>query len=128
MLRIAVAQFNATVGDLTGNVERIVECASQARERGAQALLTPELALCGYPPEDLLLRPDFYRACKRALDDLASRVEGIALIVGHPEEHDGRRHNAATVIENGRITAVYRKTRLPNYDVFYEKRYFDPCS
>ncbi|MFZ1901161.1 MAG: nitrilase-related carbon-nitrogen hydrolase, partial [Azonexus sp.] len=59
MLRIAVAQFNATVGDLTGNVERIIECASQARERGAQALLTPELALCGYPPEDLLLRPDF---------------------------------------------------------------------
>ncbi len=126
MLRIAVAQFNATVGDLTGNVERIIECASQARDRGAQLLLTPELALCGYPPEDLLLRPDFYRACKRALDDLAGRVEGIALIVGHPEEHEGRRHNAATVIENGRIMAVYRKIRLPNYDVFDEKRYFDP--
>ena len=128
MLRIAVAQFNATVGDLTGNVERIIECASQAKDRGAQALLTPELALCGYPPEDLLLRPDFYRACARALDDLAGRVEGIALIVGHPEEHEGRRHNAATVIENGRIKAVYRKIRLPNYDVFDEKRYFDPGS
>jgi predicted amidohydrolase len=64
MLRIAVAQFNATVGDLTGNVERIVECAAAARARGAQVLLTPELALCGYPPEDLLLRPDFYRACR----------------------------------------------------------------
>jgi NAD+ synthase/NAD+ synthase (glutamine-hydrolysing) len=128
MLRVAVAQFNATVGDLTGNVERILKCAAEAKARGAQLLLTPELALCGYPPEDLLLRPDFYRACKRALDDLAGRVEGIALIVGHPEEHEGRRYNAATVIENGRIKAVYRKIRLPNYDVFDEKRYFDPGS
>ena len=131
MLRIAVAQFNATVGDLTGNVERIIECAGEARARGAQLLLTPELALSGYPPEDLLLRPDFYRACRRALDDLASRVEGLDLIVGFPEEHEGRRYNAAAVIENGRISAVYRKTRLPNYDVFDEKRYFDsgsePC-
>ena len=77
MLRIAVAQFNATVGDLTGNVERIIECASEARARGARLLLTPELALSGYPPEDLLLRPDFYRACRRALDDLVCRVEGL---------------------------------------------------
>ena len=125
MLRIAVAQFNATVGDLTGNAGRIVECAAAARTRGAQVLVTPELALCGYPPEDLLLRPDFYRACRGALDDLASRVAGIALIVGHPEETGGRRYNAATVIENGRKIAVYRKIRLPNYDVFDEKRYFD---
>src|SRR5574343_94714 len=125
MLRVAVAQFNATVGDLTGNVERIIECAAQARARGAQVLLTPELALCGYPPEDLLLRPDFYRACSRALDDLAGRVQGIALVVGHPEEHEGRCYNAATVIENGAKIAVYRKNRLPNYDVFDEKRYFD---
>ncbi len=128
MLRIAVAQFNATVGDLTGNVERIVECAVQARARGAQVLLTPELALCGYPPEDLLLRPDFYRACNQALDDLAGRVAGIALVVGHPEEHEGRRYNAATVIENGQKRAVYRKIRLPNYEVFDEKRYFDAGS
>lgn len=125
MLRIAVAQFNAIVGDLTGNVERIIECAAQAKLRGAQVLLTPELALSGYPPEDLLLRPDFYRACQRALDDLANRVEGIALIIGHPEECEGRRYNAATVIENGQKTAVYRKIRLPNYEVFDEKRYFD---
>jgi len=128
MLRIAVAQFNATVGDLTGNVERIVECAALAKARGAQVLLTPELALCGYPPEDLLLRPDFYRACQRALDELASWVEGIALIVGFPEEHEGSRYNAAAVIENGQKTAVYRKIRLPNYEVFDEKRYFDAGS
>jgi len=125
MLRVAVAQFNATVGDLTGNVERIVECAAQAKARGAQVLLTPELALCGYPPEDLLLRPDFYRACSRALDDLASRVDGITVIVGYPEEHEGRCYNAAAVIENGRNQAVYRKIRLPNYEVFDEKRYFE---
>ena len=81
MLRIAVAQFNATVGDLTGNVERILECAAAARARGADVLLTPELALCGYPPEDLLLRPDFYRACKRALDDLAhGRIVGRVVL------------------------------------------------
>src|SRR5574343_466362 len=125
MLRVAVAQFNATVGDLTGNVERIIQCAVDARARGAHVLLTPELALCGYPPEDLLLRPDFYRACNRVLDDLASRVDGIAVIVGHPEEHDGACHNAATVIENGQRTATYRKMRLPNYEVFDEKRYFE---
>ncbi|HOI51833.1 MAG TPA: nitrilase-related carbon-nitrogen hydrolase, partial [Azonexus sp.] len=125
MLRIAVAQFNAVVGDLTGNVDRIVACAVAAKARGAQVLLTPELALSGYPPEDLLLRPDFYRACQRALDDLAARIDGIALVVGHPEEHEGACYNAATVIENGRPLAVYRKMRLPNYDVFDEKRYFD---
>jgi NAD+ synthase/NAD+ synthase (glutamine-hydrolysing) len=124
MLRIAVAQFNATVGDLTGNVERIIACAAQAKAHGAKVLLTPELALCGYPPEDLLLRPDFYRACSQALDDLASRVQGIALIVGYPEEDQGYRYNAAAVIENGQIKAVYRKIRLPNYEVFDEKRYF----
>lgn len=123
-MRIAVAQFNATVGDLTGNVERIVQCAAEARARGAQVLLTPELALCGYPPEDLLLRPDFYRACAQALAELAERVGDIALVVGHPLEADGRCYNAASVIENGYCTAVYRKSRLPNYEVFDERRYF----
>ncbi|HXE39807.1 MAG TPA: NAD+ synthase [Azonexus sp.] len=124
MLRIAVAQFNATVGDLTGNVERILKCATEAKARGAHVLLTPELALCGYPPEDLLLRPDFYRACSRALDELARRAEGIALVVGHPEESEGHCYNAATVIEDGRKKATYRKISLPNYEVFDEKRYF----
>ena len=124
MLRIAVAQFNATVGDLTGNVERIVKCAAEAKARGAHLLLTPELALCGYPPEDLLLRPDFYRACRRALDDLAARVEGIALLVGHPEAVEDQFFNAATLIQDGRAVAVYHKQCLPNAQVFDEKRYF----
>ena len=132
MLRIAVAQFNATVGDLTGNVERILARAVEAKARGAHLLLTPELALCGYPPEDLLLRPDFYRASRRALEDLAVRAAaqapGLTLVVGHPEEHEGCCYNAATVIENGGLQATYRKNRLPNYDVFDEKRYFTPGS
>jgi NAD+ synthase/NAD+ synthase (glutamine-hydrolysing) len=128
MLRLAVAQFNATVGDLTGNVERIIACAEAAKLRGAQVLLTPELALSGYPPEDLLLRPDFYRACAQALNSLAERVQGIALVIGHPLESEGRRYNAATVIENGQKLAVYRKIRLPNYEVFDEKRYFEAGS
>lgn len=130
-LAIAVAQFNAVVGDLDGNVARIAACAERARALGADVLLTPELALCGYPPEDLLLRPDFYRACELALDDLAGRVAGIALVVGHPLAAEGKRYNAATVIEGGRRAATYRKIRLPNYEVFDEKRYFDagdePC-
>jgi len=120
MLRIAVAQFNATVGDLTGNVDRIARCAAEARARGAQVLLTPELALCGYPPEDLLLRPDFYRASALALADLAGRVGDMALVVGHPLAADGLCYNAASVIENGRCTATYRKNRL-SHD---ERRYF----
>lgn len=124
MLRVAVAQFNATVGDLTGNVERILRCAAEARSRGAHVLLTPELAICGYPPEDLLLRPDFYQACDAALAELARRAEGIALIVGHPLAEGGQRYNAASLIEAGRVSAVYRKMRLPNYEVFDEKRYF----
>lgn len=124
-LRIAVAQFNAVVGDLKGNVDRLVEWAARAKARGADLLLTPELALCGYPPEDLLLRQDFYRACDQALDELAARVSGITLVVGHPEADGGRCYNAATVLRDGERLATYRKFRLPNYEVFDEERYFD---
>ncbi|MBP6421533.1 MAG: NAD+ synthase, partial [Propionivibrio sp.] len=88
-LKIAIAQINATVGDLTGNAARILDFAEQAKAQGADLLLTPELALCGYPPEDLLLREDFYVACERELDALAARVEGIAVIVGHPLLREG---------------------------------------
>lgn len=131
MLTIAVAQFNAVLGDLAGNVDRLVRCAEEARGRGADVLLTPELAICGYPPEDLLLRPDFYVACDAALDALAQRVPGITLVVGHPRSLDGRRYNAATVIADGQRRATYHKLHLPNYEVFDEARYFDagdaPC-
>ncbi len=127
-MRIAIAQLNATVGDLAGNVERIARFAEQARAGGAQLMVTPELALCGYPPEDLLLREDFLEACDAALKDLAARVSGITLVVGHPRGADCVRYNCASVLQDGRIVATYDKHNLPNYTVFDEKRYFEPGS
>jgi NAD+ synthase/NAD+ synthase (glutamine-hydrolysing) len=130
-LKIAIAQLNATVGDLAGNSARIVDFAERARAQGADLLLTPELALCGYPPEDLLLRPDFYAACECALDELVANLHGIAVLVGHPQVKNGCCYNAATLIDNGHRVATYYKHSLPNYEVFDEERYFDsgdvPC-
>ena len=123
-MKIAIAQINCTVGDIAGNSARILDYARQARESGATLLITPELALSGYPPEDLLLREDFNRACDTALKDLAKKVEGISLLVGHPMVKDGNCYNAASLLENGRVSATYRKHVLPNYSVFDEVRYF----
>ena len=125
-MKIAIAQMNATVGDLAGNVARISDFAQRARGAGADLMLTPELAVCGYPPEDLLLRTDFLAACDQALADLASRTKGVALVVGHPRTVDGKRYNSASVIRDGEIVGVYDKQRLPNYTVFDEERYFEP--
>jgi len=125
-MKIAIAQINATVGDLTGNVSRIVEFAARAQGEGATLMVTPELALCGYPPEDLLLREDFLAACDQALLDLAARAGNVTLVVGHPRLSDGKRYNSAAVIRDGRIVGVYDKQRLPNYTVFDEERYFEP--
>jgi NAD+ synthetase len=130
-LTIAVAQINCTVGDLAGNARKILQFAARARDAGAQLIVTPELALCGYPPEDLLLRPDFFRACQRELLALAEADPGIAILVGHPEEEGDKRFNAASLLRDGAIVATYRKHRLPNYEVFDEQRYFScgarPC-
>ena len=130
-MKIAIAQINCTVGDLTGNVARIVDYAGQARALSAELMVTPELALCGYPPEDLLLRDDFYRSCDAALERLAAQVHGITVVVGHPRQLGDKRYNAASVIQDGRIVAIYHKHTLPNYTVFDEERYFDtddtPC-
>ncbi len=123
-LKIAVAQINCVVGDLAGNARRILDAAAQAKAADADLLLTPELALCGYPPEDLLLRPDFYRACARELQQLAA-VAPLPMVVGHPEAWAGRHYNAATLLEGGTVCATYRKQRLPNSEVFDEERYFD---
>jgi len=129
-IRVAIAQFNAIVGDLSGNARRILDLAAQARAGGADLLLTPELALCGYPPEDLLMRADFYRACERELAGLAAAAP-LPLVVGYAEESGGLRYNAAAVVEGGGVRANYRKHRLPNYEVFDEERYFaagtQPC-
>lgn len=130
-LKIAIAQINATVGDFAGNAQRILDFAERARAQGADLLLTPELSLCGYPPEDLLLRDDFCAACEHELALLASRVAGIAVLVGHPEKRAAHCYNAATLITNGTRVATYYKQRLPSYEVFDEERYFDsgegPC-
>jgi NAD+ synthetase len=127
-VKIAVAQIDCILGDLSGNAEKIVACATRARAAGAQILLTPELSLCGYPPEDLLLRDGFFRDCAAALDELGAALPAIKVIVGHPQLANGRRYNAASVLQDGRIVATYRKRNLPNYTVFDEERYFEPGS
>jgi len=124
-MKIAIAQMNVTVGDLAGNVARIADFARRARSRGADLMVTPELALCGYPPEDLLLRADFLEACRHAMDDLVARVRDVTLVVGHPRVTDGKCYNSASVVQNGRIVGTYDKQRLPNYMVFDEERYFE---
>ena len=130
-MKIAIAQINFIVGDLGGNTAKIAEAAQRARAGGATLLLTTELGLCGYPPEDLLLREDFYRACDEALNALAGRIHGITAVVGHPHAIEGKHYNAASVLRDGGIVATYLKHRLPNYTVFDEERYFDsgsePC-
>lgn len=124
-MRVAIAQLNQVVGDLPGNAERIVGAMDGARRGGAQLLITPELSLCGYPPEDLLLRPAFLSACAVELARLASRVEGITVLVGFPELAEDERYNAVAVLRERKVAAVYRKRCLPNYTVFDEQRYFN---
>ncbi|NOT64633.1 MAG: NAD+ synthase [Methylotenera sp.] len=123
-MKIAIAQMNCMVGDIAGNVESIIANANQARAQGATLLVTPELSLCGYPPEDLLLRDDFLQACDKALVQLSAALTDITVIVGHPHQVDDVCYNAASVLQDGKILATYHKHALPNYSVFDEKRYF----
>jgi NAD+ synthase (glutamine-hydrolysing) len=125
-MQIALAQINCTVGDLDGNARRILAAADAARAQGASLIVTPELALSGYPPEDLVLRGAFNRACAVKLRELADSLKGITAIVGYPLEEGGLIYNAAAVLQRGKITHTYRKYRLPNYSVFDEERYFEP--
>ena len=123
MLRLALAQLNATVGDIGGNEARIRAAIADAQERGAQLVVAPELALLGYPPEDLLLRQHVLRDTRAALERIAADVRGIVAIVGFPERDDDV-YNAAAVLADGAVRAIYRKNHLPNYGVFDEHRYF----
>ncbi len=126
-MKITIAQYNATVGDLDGNADRLLELARQAAAGGAVLMLAPELALCGYPPEDLALRPDFYEENARVLAILATRLpDGLAVVLGYPLEEDEARYNAAAVLRDGEIIARYRKQKLPNHTVFDEVRTFTP--
>ena len=125
-LRIAMAQFDFPVGDVAGNRERIAAMIAEARdEHGADIVLFPELALSGYPPEDLLYRPSFLRECELALYDIAANVQGIVAVVGWPQAAGAVVYNAASVLRDGTIEQTYRKRELPNYAVFDERRYFD---
>ena len=140
-LRLALAQINATVGDVDGNAELISEAIGEAREAGAQLVLLPELCLSGYPPEDLLLRADFLESVSAALESVASEVSEIVALVGFPERSEHAddpppdpmidplappARNSLAVLADGGIAAVYRKIHLPNYGVFDERRYFEP--
>lgn len=122
-MRLALAQLNVVVGDLEGNVERIVAAIADARRQGADLVVLPELAVTGYPPEDLLLRPGFVKAAGEALDAVARTCEGIVALVGCPV-FDRDLANALAVCADGSVRAVYRKHFLPNYGVFDEHRYF----
>ncbi len=125
-LRIALAQYDFPVGDVAGNSARIIELAQIARdEYGADVVLFPELAVSGYPPEDLLLRPAFLRECEQAVARIASQVQGIVAVLGWPQSAGAVVYNAASVLRDGAVAATYRKRELPNYAVFDERRYFD---
>jgi NAD+ synthase/NAD+ synthase (glutamine-hydrolysing) len=130
-MKIAVAQINTTVGDFAGNAERIRHAIEAARDAGAALVIAPELALAGYPAEDLLLRDDFCDQCQAELMKLASYCLDVAVVVGYPHREGRTRYNAAALLRGGRIEAAYFKQKLPNYSVFDEKRYFDvgnrPC-
>jgi len=137
-LKIALAQINVVVGDLVGNADRIIAQARAAHTAGVDLLVTPELALCGYPPEDLLLRPAFLDACDEQLQRIAAELaglQGLHVVVGHPREREGgsvRERswslppclNVASVLTGGQVVASYAKRELPNYQVFDERRYF----
>ena len=124
-MRLALAQINTVVGDLDGNRERILRALAEAREAGADLALFPELAVTGYPPEDLLLRPGFVRAAEETLESIARETVGIVALVGAPV-YDGDLYNACAVCAGGEVRALQRKRFLPNYGVFDEDRYFAP--
>jgi NAD+ synthase (glutamine-hydrolysing) len=123
LLRVALAQINPTVGDIDANAGKIAERIAEAREQGAALVVFPELALSGYPPEDLLLKTSFLDRAASALGELAAQTRGIVALVGFPERAEDV-YNAAAVLADGEVAAVYRKMYLPNYGVFDEQRYF----
>ena len=122
---LVMGQINPLVGDIAGNVDRIIAAAEQAKDQfKADLIVFPELTLTGYPPEDLLLRPELLRRVEAGILKLKQNIEGIAAVVGHPEGQKGELYNAASVIADGQCIATYYKQCLPNYSVFDEKRYF----
>ncbi len=126
-MRLALAQINSVVGDIDGNAARISDWVERARTEEADLVLFPELAVTGYPAEDLLLRPGFVRAARKAVDEIARRARGVTVLVGAPHL-DADLFNGCFVLAHGEVRSVYRKRYLPNYGVFDEDRYFAPGS
>ena len=124
MVQVALAQLNFTVGDIDGNTARVVESIEWARRAGAQVLAVPELAICGYPPEDLVYKRGFVEANASALQEIASTTGDLLTIVGFVDRDESHLFNAAAICHGGRVQAVYHKQLLPNYGVFDEFRYF----
>ncbi len=125
-MRIAVAQINPNVGDITGNFRKIVQGIEKAQAQQADLVVFPEMCLLGYPPKDLLLKKNLIEENKKCLLKIASFLKNISVIVGFVDEDLGNLYNAAAVIKDGQILKTYHKMHLPNYDVFDEKRYFKP--
>jgi NAD+ synthase (glutamine-hydrolysing) len=124
-MRIALAQINPTVGDIAGNTKLIVEAIDRGREAGAQVVALPELAVPGYPPEDLLFKKSFIRRNYDALNEIAQSSGDLLVVVGFADRKDDRLYNSAAICHKGEVLAIYHKQRLPNYGVFDEERYFE---
>ena len=125
-IRIAIGQFNPTVGDIKGNLQKAREARADAARQGADLLLLTELFLSGYPPEDLVLKPAFLGACRAAIDEFALETAdgGPGVIIGFPRGDETGRYNSVAVLDEGKVLAVRDKVDLPNYGEFDEKRVF----
>ncbi len=126
VLRIAIAQVNSTVGDLQGNLQKIKQYVDRAQDFGVDIASFPELAITGYPPEDVLLKPKFISDNLKALNTLAKSIKDTAVVVGFVDNKEKNLYNAAALLYRGRVCGIYHKKFLPNYGVFDEKRYFAP--
>jgi len=122
-LRIGMAQINTTVGDFAGNRQKILKAIDEARSSGVDLLTFPELAICGYPPEDLLFKPQFIAENLRSLEKVIAASSGLSVVVGFVDAEEDI-YNAAAIIHDGKLVDVYHKIFLPNYGVFDENRYF----
>ncbi|MBI5124378.1 MAG: NAD+ synthase, partial [Candidatus Omnitrophica bacterium] len=123
-LRVGIAQINCTVGDFEGNYKKIIGFLKRSKDEGADIVSFPELAITGYPPEDLLLKKSFIDDNLKTLENIARAVGDITVIIGFVDRHKFDIYNGAAVIYEGKVKGVYRKIFLPNYGVFDEKRYF----
>jgi NAD+ synthase (glutamine-hydrolysing) len=126
VIRIALAQVGPVVGDISGNTEMITRAMREAADAGAQVVALPELAITGYPPEDLLLKRSFVRANRAALDEIVAASDEVISVIGFVDADDANVYNAAAICQDGKLLGIYRKQLLPNYGVFDEDRYFEP--